>query len=160
MNGSRRVCTVRICWTTSPKVCGLVVCCLRTYKFRCSDEMIIIKPSKVCRTYELGGVCSPLDSFMVCSGDWVRFAAEGALVELAVEFDDAVFDGALDEDDDDDDCVLTLGLWVTPITRTVGLPKLAAFISIEGADAAPNTNGMVACVVPFTESTVMFGKPF
>ena len=52
------------------------------------------------------------------------------------------------------------GLWLTPITRTVGLPKAVAFISMDGAVAAPKTNGMVACVVPLTESTVIFGNPF
>lgn len=73
-------------------------------------------------------------------------------MELAVEFADVLLL-------DDAEFKFALGLWLTPITRTVGFPWIA-FISIDGAVAAPKTNGMVACVVPLTESTVMFGKPF
>lgn len=50
------------------------------------------------------------------------------------------------------------------MTRTVGLPEPVAFISIVGAAAAPNTNGIVACAagIPPTESNVIFvvGNPF
>lgn len=103
-------------------------------------------------TYEfVEDVCSSLDS-PVGSDDWVWLVDDDELDEFVDEFDDVVLD--------DGDCEITLGLWVTPITRTVGLPRVAAFKSIDGADAAPNTNGIVACVVPLTESTVMFGKPF
>lgn len=102
--------------------------------------------------YEFGVDCSSFDSFDVVSGACVWLAAVELVELLPVEFVDAV-------EFVDTDCVLTLGLCVTPITRTVELPKLEVFISMDGAVVAPNTNGIVACA-PFTESTVIFGKPF
>lgn len=59
---------------------------------------------------------------------------------------------------------LFAGPWLTPITLTVGFTWFTigfVFTSIVGVDPDdPKTNGIVACVVPFTESTVIFGKPF
>lgn len=105
-------------------------------------------------TYEFEVDWSSLDSFALDSdgNDWF---VEVEPEELLVEFDDDI------ELDDDDVCVLTPGLCVTPMTLTVGLPEPVAFISIVGTDA-PNTNGIVACGVPLTESNVMFvvGNPF
>lgn len=78
---------------------------------------------------------------------------EVELDELVIELDDVLLD-------DDDWEFVPLGFWLTPITRTVGLPKFGAVISIVGGAVAPKTSGIVACVVPLTESTVIFGKPF
>lgn len=152
MNGSRRFCTVRICWTTSANVCGLVVCCLIKFK-RLIDLLLWTYSWNILSTYEFPEADSSLDSLEFCSDDWFWFA-DVELDELVVEFADVLLL------DDDDEFRLALGLWLTPMTRTVGLPKAVAFISIVGAVAAPKTNGMVACVVPLTESTVIFGSPF
>lgn len=96
---------------------------------------------------------SSLDSLEFCSDDWVWFV-DVELDELDVELADVLLL------DDAELFKFACGLWLTPITRTVGLPKAVAFISMDGAAAAPKTNGMVACVVPLTESTVIFGNPF
>lgn len=163
MNGSKRACTVRICWTTSANVCGLVVCCLpkSRHDFRikfkiewthsASIKTAWEKQHKI--TYEFEVDWSSLDSFALTS-DGIDWFVEVEPDELLVEFDDDI------ELDDVDVCVLAPGLWVTPMTRTVGLPEPVAFISIVGTDAAPSTNGIGW--IPPTESSVMFvvGNPF
>lgn len=106
-------------------------------------------------TYEFEVDWSSLGSFALAS-DGIDWFVDVEPDELLVEFDDDI------ELDDVDVCVLAPGLWVTPMTLTVGFPEPVAFISIVGTDAAPSTNGIVACGIPPTESNVMFvvGKPF
>lgn len=90
-----------------------------------------------------------------------------ALSPLLVERDCEEDDDDADDSDadvfdevDGEPVVVITGPWLTPSTRTVGL-LAGEFISMVGDPPdEPNTNGIVACVEPFTVSTVMFGNPF